>query len=1136
MTFKEKLHQGIVLFDGAMGTQIQVLKPSPQEWDGKFGCSEVLNITAPEKIQQIHESYLSAGADVIETNTFGANEIVLAEYQLQDQTIEINKLAAQIARRAVEKVIDSKPRFVAGAIGPGTKLISLGQTDFDMMYQSYSKQAQGLIEGGVDLFIIETCQDLLQIKTALLAISDTMRNYDLTLPILVSVTIETTGTLLLGSEIGAVLTVLEPFEIDALGLNCATGPEHMRPYIKQICQQFNGPVICQPNAGLPQNINGEMVYTLSPKDFADVLSQFVKEMGVQIIGGCCGTTPAFIQELANRVSTLKRAERKIEQNPALASLFSVQKLQQDIKPFFVGERANTNGSKKFREYLLNDDWHGIVEVAKQQQKTGAHGLDLCVAYTGRHEVSDMTEAVKRIAQQVELPLFIDSTDIRVLETALKLYGGRAVLNSVNLEDGEDRVNRVCQLAKRYGAAMIALMIDENGMALTVDQKMSIAKRIYNIAIKNGLRPQDLIFDALTFTLGSGDESLKDSAANTLNGIRAIKKAFPGIYTILGISNVSFGLSPHSREILNSVFLAEAVKAGLDLAIVNVQKIIPLYKINKNDRQHCLNLIYDRNSDNPLFDFIQHFDKQKNITSDVETEESKISLDEKIQQCIIHGSRSGLENLLTEKLLEMNAVGIINELLIPSMKKVGDLFGAGEMQLPFVLQSAEVMNFAVDKLKPFMQKTDSQQQTSIVLATVRGDVHDIGKNLVDIILSNNGYKVYNLGNKCEIERIIQKAEEVKANAIGMSGLLVKSTVVMKENLEVIKSRNLKIPVLLGGAALNKNYVDEVCKPILDVPIFYCRDAFDGLRAMESIKNNELDSSSPELNSIRYSSNKQFPSIIKKEKIETLINFTIPVPPFLGDKLITEINLDEVFACLNEKALFRGRWGYRQEKMNDDEYESLLDREVRPIFDMLKARCKAEQLLNPKLVYGYYQCNCEGDQIIVYKPNSDEEWLRFTFPRQQRPPFRCIADFFLPVDSGQKDIIAFQVVTIGEQAAQEVDRLFKSDQYKNYLMFHGLSVETAEALAEYWHQKIRQELQIRAENGERIEDFIVQKHRGLRYSFGYPACPDLAENRKIFEILRPERIGVTLTDEDQMVPEQTTSAFMVHHPKAKYFSIK
>ncbi|MBN1996400.1 methionine synthase [candidate division KSB1 bacterium] len=1133
MNFFNRLKSGVIVFDGAMGTQIHAIHPTPEEWDGKLGCSEVLNLTAPQKIKNIHQQYLVAGADVIETNTFGANNFVLQEYDLSHRTEEINRVAAQIARSAVDEFSSEEPRYVAGSIGPGTKLISLRQTNFDTMYASYADQIRGLLAGGVDLLVIETCQDPLQIKTCLLAAYDSMKQAQHRIPVLVSVTVENTGTLLVGTEVGAVLAALEPYDIQALGMNCATGPDHMRPFIKQICRRFNGPVLCLPNAGLPQNVAGEMVYTLPIQEFVHILGEFIEELGVQIVGGCCGTTPDFIRALRAKVDSLKPAQRDIQDGSAVSSLFSPVSLNQDPKPFFVGERANTNGSKLFREYLLKDDWDGVVEVALGQQQTGAHGLDLCVAYVGRNELDDMVNAVQRVVTRVDLPLFVDSTDVNVIEAALKLYGGRAVINSINLEDGEARTDRICRLAKRYGAALIALTIDEKGMAMSVQDKLRVAERLYNIAVnRHGLEPQDIIFDPLTFTLGSGDENLLDAAINTLEGIRAVKNKYPGVYTLLGVSNISFGLSPDSREVLNSVFLAEAVKAGLDLAIVNVKKIMPLYKIPRPDVEKCLNLIYNKGHENPLLDFIHYFKAKEGKKLDVESEQ-KLSLEEKIKNCVIQGSKPGLDSMLTTALNSYKAVEIINKLLIPAMKEVGELFGSGKMQLPFVLQSAEVMKYAVSRLEPFMDKTDRRNQTSIVLATVRGDVHDIGKNLVDIILSNNGYKVYNLGIKCEIDTMLQKAQEVHADAIGMSGLLVKSTVVMKENLEEMAHRGIQIPVLLGGAALTKNYVEQVCAPVLHQPVVYCADAFDGLNAMHAIRDGLLIKKQP--------SPTTGPKPVQKpvfpDADETIRrDIDIPVPPFFGDKLVKEINLDDVFNYLTETVLFRGRWGFRRGKLSKSEYDDMVETQVRPLFIKWKQKCKQEKLLVPAVVYGYYACNSDGNDVIVYEPDSEKECIRFFFPRRKKPPFRCIADFFQPLTSGIRDVISLQVVTVGQQAMQEAARLYKSDRYKDYLLFHGLSVETAEALAEMWHLNIRRELNINGMDGSGIDEFVVQKYRGSRYSFGYPACPDLAENRKIFELLNPGRIGVTLTEEDQMVPEQTTSAFIVHHPQAKYFTLE
>jgi len=1134
MTFRERLQESrVVIFDGAMGTQIQGMHITDEEWAGVAGCNEILNFTAPDKIASIHAAYFAAGAEVVETNTFGASRIVLAEYGLEEEPRAINRAAAEIARRAAAAAAGAKPRFVAGSIGPGTRLISLGQTSFSALHASCLEQALGLIEGGADLLLIETCQDLLQIKTALIACRDAMTRLGRDLPLAVSVTVETTGTLLVGSEISAVLAALAPFEIDILGLNCATGPEAMRPYISEICQQFPGAVLCQPNAGLPQNVNGEMLYTLAPEEFVHHLGAMVREEGVQLVGGCCGTHPGFIGLLAAELAEVSPSARRAPPAPALSSLFSGVTLRQEPAPFFVGERANTNGSKIFRDFLLAGDWDGMVSVGIEQQRSGAHGIDLCVAYTGRDEIADMREAVSRYAVSVQLPLFIDSTDVRVLEEALQRCGGRAVINSINLEEGEGRADRICALAKRYGAALIALTIDEQGMALEVERKLAVARRLYDIAVgRHGLRPQDLIFDPLTFTLGSGDASLTTAGLSTLEGVRRIKEELPGVYTLLGVSNISFGLAAQAREILNSVFLAEAVKAGLDLAIVNVKKIIPLYQIAPEDLEIAMNLVYTRGGGDPLLAFIDHFDKKAGVSKEEEGDESLLPLGERIQNRIIQGNRSGLEPMLMEALRSQSALEIINTLLIPAMKHVGDLFGSGRMQLPFVLQSAEVMKFAVDKLQPFMDKSAEQARNAIVLATVRGDVHDIGKNLVDIILTNNGYTVYNLGIKCEIDTMIQKALEVKADAIGMSGLLVKSTVVMKENLEELQRRGLRLPVLLGGAALTRSYVEEICSPLYDAPVVYCADAFEGLTAMGRIQEKSLTKAAAREPRAARSAAADAPAVISaaiRRDVE------IPVPPFWGDRIAGGIDLETVFGYLTENVLFRGRWGYRRGILSTEEYQALLEEQVKPEFRALKERCIAEKLLEPKVVYGYYPCSSCGEEVILYHPESSQEWLRFAFPRESRPPHRCIADYFQPEDSGKRDLIALQVVTVGARASEEAKRLYENNAYKEYLLFHGLSVESAEALAEYWHQLIRRELGIADEDGASIEDFVVQKYRGSRYSFGYPACPDLSENRKLFTILRPERIGVTITDGELMTPEQSTSAFIVHHPQAKYFNV-
>ncbi|KGE73599.1 methionine synthase [Spirochaeta lutea] len=1139
MTFNQRLSRGIVLFDGAMGTQIHEINPSDEDYRGHLGCSEILNLTIPDKIQEIHQAYLRAGADVIETNSFGSNEIVLAEYGLESQAREISRISAQIARRAVGTLErEDKPRFVAGSMGPGTKLISLGQTDWPTMYRSYREHAGGLIEGGVDLFIIETCQDLLQIKCAILACQDEMEVQGVDLPLIVSVTVETTGTLLVGSELQAVIAALEPYNLTALGMNCATGPDAMKTYVRELSQTVSLPLIVQPNAGLPQNVDGQMVYTLSVDEYVQAMRGFITEEGVQIVGGCCGTTPSFIQALAEQLPE-QGASRESSYEPAVASIFSAQTLEQDPPPFYIGERTNTNGSRLFRESLLADDIDGLIDIAREQQLTGVHALDLCVAYTGRDEVQDMRNVLSRLVTQITLPLVIDSTEIPVLEAALQMYGGRGIINSINLEDGEDRADAICRLAKRYGAALIALTIDEQGMAKDVPRKVEVAKRLYSIAVeRHGMRPQDLIYDPLTFTLGSGDEAMKDAGIKTLEGIRRIKEELPGVRTVLGLSNISFGLNPKSRRVLNSVFLADAVREGLDMAIVNLRHIVPLAQLSEDDIRYARNLIYNRGSENPLFDFIGYFDsKSGESQEDAGPAMEELPLEERIPKKIIQGSKSKLDGWLLEAMQAgHSALDIINTMLIPAMKVVGNLFGEGRMQLPFVLQSAETMKFAVDILQPYMEKVDAQEQKSIVLATVRGDVHDIGKNLVDIILTNNGYRVHNLGIKCEIDTILSTAQEVGADAIGMSGLLVKSTVVMKDNLEEIKRRGVSIPVLLGGAALTPSFVWDICAPIPDGPVVYCSDAFEGLRAMSLIQDGMLEdylSAQAERRASRPAP-KPRKNLTRVEPIVVDRTVEVPTAPFLGSRIVEDVDLDAVYPFLTEEVLFRGRWGYRRGKLSKEEYEDLISQTVRPQFEALKSLCKKEKLLQPSIAYGFWECNSLGQDVILYRPGTEDELARLSFPRQADAPFQCIADYFYPQESGRRDIIALQIATVGHQAQIHSQGLYEAGSYKDYLLFHGLSVEAAEALAEYWHLVVRQKLGITEEDGQGIDDFVVQKYRGSRYSFGYPACPELSQNRILCDLLDSPRIGVTMTEEDQMAPEQTTSAFIVHHPQAKYFN--
>lgn len=1168
MQFFDQLSSRILLFDGAMGTEIQKIAVQDNEWDGYNGCNEILTISAAHHISGIHRAYLEAGADVIETNTFGANRIVLAEYGLEDRTVELNRAAARLAAGekdnfSAEKPL-SRPLFVAGSMGPGTKLPSLGQVDFDTIHYSYLEQARGLIEGGVDLFIVETAQDLLQIKSAVIAIQDAMSEAGLRLPIIVSVTVETNGSLLVGSDIPAVVTALSPLGVDILGINCATGPKEMRPHIRELSAQFDGPVFSMPNAGFPSQKNGQLVYDLGSQDYADTLTSFVTDFGVDIIGGCCGTTPEYIAELRRRIPYLQKGARPESPYPSdsssragLASLYSRQELHQEPAPFFVGERTNTNGSKKFRSHLLEDDWDSLVAMGKQQLKTGAHGLDVCVAYTGRDEQRDMYEVISRMTTSVDLPLVIDSTSPEVIEAALKLIGGRALINSINLENGEHHAGTVFQLAKRYGAAIIALTIDEEGMAKDVEGKVAIARRIVQFATeKFGLKPEDLVIDPLTFTLGSGDKSLEDAGTATIEALRRIKKELPGVHTILGVSNISFGLSPDSREVLNSVFLSEAVEAGLDLAIVNVRKIIPVFQIPEEERKLALNLIYNRGSKQPLMDYINFFQAKIPAAAGKEHEEKADQTPEtRLKEAVLDGDQSELKEILDSLLKQTAATAIINEQLIPAMKEVGELFGEGKIQLPFVLQSAEVMKRAVDILEPYIEKKDQETGKTIVLATVRGDVHDIGKNLVDIILSNNGYHVHNLGIKVDIETIIEKAQALKADAIGMSGLLVKSTAIMRSNIEEMKAQNIDLPVLLGGAALTRDFVQEDCDPLLKSPVYYCRDAFDGLKAMNEIvqrsgkvKSEIVDSeqksagnSKPEhgrkgdagpsdaatlgTEKTPEGSPEGSPEALKRQAPVVLSSIDIPQPDDFERHELREIDPQELFDRINLKRLFRGRWGYRKGAGSEAEYQRLEKEEILPAYHALKDRIIKEKIITARSVYRLFPCVSQEERVLLLAPDSREVPAVFSFPRQKGGSRLSVADFFQPQSSGHSDVIGLQLVTLGSEVVMEIQRLFREHNYRDYLHLHGLAVELTEILAEYTQEQIEIDLWGQDTQGENL--------KGTRYSFGYACCPDLSTNRELGRLLEAEKLGVEFTEDDQMVPEFSTSGFISFHPEAHYF---
>jgi len=1190
-SFLDILKEKIVVFDGATGTHIQAQNLTPDDFGGEHlnGCNEYLVVSKPSAVENVHRDYLDAGCDVIETDTFGGTPIVLTEYGLAEQAYDLNLKAAQIAKRLASDYSQSgHPRFVAGSMGPTTKLPSLGHISFKDMSAAYFIQAKGLVEGGVDLLSLETCQDVLQIKAALCGIFDYFQQAKRRVPIIVSVTVETVGTMLLGTEISAALTSIEPYDADVIGMNCATGPREMSDHVRVLSSSSPKPIFVMPNAGLPENVGGVAHYHLSPEELVQYLSHFVKDLGVRIVGGCCGTTKEHIRQLVEAVGNLSPKERKSEFVPSASSLYQAVPFRIVPPPILIGERTNANGSKLFKDLLLREDWEGMVAMGREQVNEQAHMLDVCVAYAGRDEAADMRELITRFNTQIAIPLVIDSTERPVIEEALQRIGGKAVVNSINLEDGEGRLEQVVSLCKRYGAAVIALTIDEQGMAKTAQAKLGVAGRIYDLAVrKHGMKPRDLIFDTLTFTLGSGDEEFRRAGLETIEAIRLIKKDFPDVHTSLGVSNVSFGLSPQTRHALNSVFLHYAVEAGLDMAIVHASKIIPLFKIDEQGRELARQLVFDERKFegeganrtcvyDPLSELMAYYAGRKPEVSSLAPVAGG-TIEERLKNRIIDGNKSGLQADLDEGLKNYRPLDIINTILLDGMKVVGELFGSGQMQLPFVLQSAEVMKAAVSYLERFMEKKEGSQKGTLVIATVKGDVHDIGKNLVDIILTNNGYRVINLGIKCPIETMLHAAAEHRADAIGMSGLLVKSTLVMKENLGVMNERGITTPVILGGAALTRRYVEADLRPLYRGDVYYANDAFDGLRFMEAIKGANKGSHlqlkmDPEKEAVLTGAEARIALAMAEQgsaaplaaegephvsaatrpsRSNVRTDIPIPIPPFWGSRIVESISLDDVFRYVNEAALIRGQWRVVRGSMSDKEYRKLLDEQVYPDFKKLKEEIKRQNLLEPKVVYGYFPCQSDGDDLVVYHPSEGSpspnpkspirnpklsEWLRFTFPRQSGDRHLCIADYFASLESGKVDVLACHVVTVGREASEHSKKLYAANSYKDYLYFHGLSVESAEALAELWHKRIREELGIAGMDAGEIKRLFSQGYQGSRYSFGYPACPSLEDQVKLFELLQPERIGVTLTDEYQMEPEQSTSAIVVHHPEARYFNVK
>ncbi|HEY6622228.1 MAG TPA: methionine synthase [Acidimicrobiales bacterium] len=1158
-SYLRAVRERVVIFDGAMGTNLQLANLTADDFGGSEleGCNELLVVTRPDVVDRVHRSFFEVGCDVVETDTFGAFSTVLAEYGLSDRVRELNLAAARLARAAADDFsTPERPRWVAGSVGPGTKFPTLGQIKYAELRDAYEEQVSALLEGGVDLIVVETVFDLLQAKAAINGARRAMAAGGRAVPIQTQVTIELTGTMLPGTEIGAALCALEAMDVDLIGLNCATGPAEMFEPLRHLTGHAGIPVTCLPNAGLPSVVDGAMHYDLTADQLAEFHRQFVSELGVSVVGGCCGTTPAHLAAVVEACSALTPGARSPQPDPGAASIYTQVPFHQDTSFLVVGERTNANGSKKFREAMLDEDWDTCVAMAREQVKEGSHLIDVCVDYTGADGVSDMESIASRFATQSTAPLMVDSTEAPVVETALSWIGGRAVINSVNLEDGDEpgtRLDTFLTLAKEFGAALVCTCIDTEGQARTADWKVRAATAIHDIATQRyGLRPSDLLFDALALPLSTGMEESRKDGIETIEGIRRIKAELPGVYTILGLSNVSFGLNPAARQVLNSVFLHECVQAGLDAAIVHASKILPLSKVDERAREVCLDLIYDRRKEgyDPLSELLALFEGKSAASATVHEDRSDWTVDQRLEHRIVDGDRNGIEADLDEAMAEGHTpLTIVNDFLLAGMKTVGELFASGEMQLPFVLGSAETMKTAVAYLEPHMEKVDQGGKGTIVLATVKGDVHDIGKNLVDIILTNNGYTVHNLGIKVGIADMLQALSEHEADAIGMSGLLVKSTLIMRENLEELNRRGMSdVPVILGGAALTRTYVERDLRGVYQGRLFYGKDAFEGLRTMDRLV--ELSRSGeddPEFGRAlggrdlppRKSEQRAAAAKAAAERGETLPSRSPEVatdnpvfpPPFTGSRVAKGIAVDDIAGYINETALFRNQWGYRPENGEDD--SAFKDR-VRSLLRDRMAEAKAQQLLVPQVAWGHFPANSDGDDLVIFKDEDrNSEWMRYTFPRQNQEPWLCISDFFRNVDSGEADWASFQVVTMGSRISEETARLFAADEYQNYLYLHGLGVEMAEALAEYWHHRIREELGFANEDGPSLTGLFRQKYRGGRYSWGYPACPDLEDNAKVVELLGADRIGVEVSEGFQLHPEQSTTAIICHHPKAKYF---
>jgi 5-methyltetrahydrofolate--homocysteine methyltransferase len=1145
------LARGPVIFDGATGTSLQMRELSADDFGGPAleGCNEMLTVTRPDVVADLHRSFLDVGVDAIETNTFGGFSVVLNEYGVGDRAVELAATSAKIARSVADEYASAgSPRFVAGSLGPGTKFPSLGQIPYDALSASYEELAYGLLEGGCDLLVVETVYDLLAGKAAINACRRAIARHGRVVPIQAQVTIELTGRMLPGTEIGAAITSLLPLDVDVLGLNCATGPVEMYEPLRQLSDSAPVPLSCLPNAGLPSVVDGQMHYDLTPEQLAEHHARFVGEYGVRAVGGCCGTTPAHLAAVVAAVRGLAPAARTPVLDPGVASIYSTTPYHQDRSVLLVGERTNANGSRKFREAMLAGDWDTCVDMAREQIREGAHVLDVCVDYTGADGVRDMGEVMSRFATQSAVPVMVDTTEIPVARAALSWLGGKAMLNSVNLEEGDGpgtRLDGFLSLAAEFGCAVVATCIDEEGQARTAEWKLRAARAITELAVSRyGLDPRDIFIDPLALPLSTGMAESRRDGVETIEAIRAIKAELPGVKTVLGLSNISFGLTAAARQALNSMFLHECAGAGLDAAIVHASKILPLARIDEEVREVCLDLIYDRRRDDydPLAELLRLYEGVKSA-GDVGPDLAELPLHERLRRRIIDGARVGLDDDLESALGEgMAALDVVNDVLLDGMREVGDLFASGEMQLPFVLQSAETMKSAVSYLEPHMERVDQGGRGTVVLATVKGDVHDIGKNLVDIILTNNGYEVVNLGIKVGVNEMLQAVDEHGADALGMSGLLVKSTLIMRENLEVMNDLGYsKVPVLLGGAALTRTYVERDLREVYRGRLFYGKDAFEGLRVLDRLgEMGRGGSKDPEFGRViserrvpRRNRDGALPAPdgLPERAPDVASDNALFAPPFVGSRVAKGVPIDEIASFLNLTALFRNQWGYRPVDGEDD---GAFKERIAEVLREQLALAKSEGLLTPQVVWGHYPAAAEGTDLIIYADEARSvEACRFSFPRQHQEPYLCIADFFRPVDSPDLDHASFMLVTMGPAVSERCRELFAADRYTDYLLLHGLGVEMAEALAELWHRRIREELGFDKEDGPTLTGLFRQQYRGGRYSWGYPACPDLTDNAKVADLLEAGRIGVTVSEGFQLHPEQTTDAIICHHPQAKYF---